>query len=123
MITFTQEYLQSLEDQSPRMKLKRVIRNNLHWAWIVPFSIVENLPTLLSGMFDVLVDTVTLGRHYLMAVRQSVESMNDFHAIYREDSDDGEYDTENENEGSVSGESQVSTGSRMSTRSSSKKKN
>jgi hypothetical protein len=49
--------------------------------------------------------------------------MNDFHAIYREDSDDGEYDTENENEGSVSGESQVSTGSRMSTRSSSKKKN
>jgi len=120
MITISTEYLQQM-DQSPRTKFKRVIRNNMHWAWIVPFSVVENLPTLLSGMFDLLLDTVTLGRHYLMAVRHSVESMNDFHTVYREDSCDGEYETETDTEGSVSGESRVSTGSRMSTRSSSKK--
>jgi|SRR6056300_1238067 hypothetical protein len=100
-------------------RVKRMFRDNLQLAWIVPFSMVENLPTLFSGLFDVVLDAVTIGRHYLVAVRNSVVNMNEFHARYREDSDDDDDFSDTE---SVSGESRVSTASRMSTRSSSKKK-
>lgn len=87
----------------------------MHWAWIIPFSMLENFPTLFSGVFNVLL-------HYLIAVRHSVDNMNQFHEIYRRDSDDDDLDDDTDDE-SVSGESHVSSGSRMSTRSMSKKKN
>jgi hypothetical protein len=108
--------MSEFDERSPRRKFQRMIQNNLHWVWIVPFGIVENLPMFLSGLFDVVVDTVTLGQHYLLAVRNSVINMNDLQNVYHEDSEDDLSDTDT---ASISGESQMS---RVSTRSSSKKK-
>jgi len=116
MIFISGSTMAEFDERNPRRKFRRMIQNNLHWVWIIPFSLVENLPMFFSGLFDVVVDTVTLGRHYLLAVRDSVINMNDFHNMYREDSED---DDEEDDLSSVSGESQMS---RVSTRSSSKKK-
>lgn len=105
------------DSRNPRIRLRRVIRNNMHWAWIIPFSMVENFPSLFSGVFNVLLQ-------YLIAVRHSVDNMNQFHEIYRRESDDDDDPLDDtDDDESVSGESRVSSGSRMSTRSMSKKKN
>lgn len=110
-----------IDERHPRLKLKRVVRN-LHWAWIIPFGMIENLPTLFAGLFDVVVDTVTIGRQYLVAVRHSVENMNEFHAVYHRDSDNEDLDDDFSETESVSDNSlKSSAGSRVSTRSSTKK--
>lgn len=99
--------------------MKRAVYDNLHYAWIIPFSVVENLPGLFSGLFDIVVDTVKVAHAYLLRVRQSVVNMQEMRDLYEYDSDDDEeIDTESVSEAS----SHVSSGSRMSTRSSSKKK-
>lgn len=100
--------------------MKRAVYDNLHYAWIIPFSVVENLPALFSGLFDVVVDTVKVAHAYLLRVRQSVVNMQEMRDLYEYDSDDDDEETETESVSEAS--SHVSSGSRMSTRSSSKKK-
>jgi hypothetical protein len=101
--------------------MKRAVYDNLHYAWIIPFSLVENLPALFSGLFDVVVDTVKVAHAYLLRVRQSVVHMHEMRDLYKYDSDDDD-DERTETESVSEASSHVSSGSRMSTRSSSKKK-
>jgi len=109
--------LHDIEMTDPNQKMKHMVYDNLHYAWIIPFSVVENLPALFSGLFDVVVDTVKVAHAYLLRVRQSVVNMHEMRDLYHYDSDDDD-ETESVSEAS----SHVSSGSRMSTRSGSKKK-
>jgi len=106
----------SCDEREPAMT--RAMHKSLHYAYIIPFCVVENLPKLLSGLFDVLVDTVRVAHTYLLCVRQSVINMHDFREAYDYDSDDTAHDTES----IASDMSHISSGSRMSTRSTSRKK-
>lgn len=124
MIVIPGHVVAEYDDRNPRRKFRRMIRDNLHMSWIIPFSLVENLPTLFAGLFNVMIDAIRLGHQYLIAVRHSVANMNEFHEIYRENSnDDEDTDIETETESVISdADSQVSRGSRVSTRSMSKSK-
>jgi len=97
------------------MDTKRAIYKNAHYAWIIPFSLVENLPGLFAGLFDVIVDVVRVAHGYLLCVRHSVINMRDFRETYEYDSSD-ETESDTESTGSV-----VSQASRVSTRSSTRK--